>query len=96
MKIVKKNMKIIIFTAVKNRCILHGRVFVMPLTTLVAPIEMIVPYEKNHCKSKISGTFFKMINHLKKENYFLYVTHVTNQVKPIQTGQFKKGKRIKG
>ena len=30
MKIVKKNqLKIGIFTAVKNRCILHGRVFVM-------------------------------------------------------------------
>ena len=30
MKIVKKNqLKIVIFTAVKNRCILHGRVFVM-------------------------------------------------------------------
>ena len=30
MKIVKKkNPKIVIFTAVKNRCILHGRVFVM-------------------------------------------------------------------
>ena len=30
MKIVKKNqMKIIIFTAVKNRCILHGRVSVL-------------------------------------------------------------------
>ena len=30
MKIVKKNqMKIVFFTAVKNRCILHGRVFVM-------------------------------------------------------------------
>ena len=32
MKIVKKiQMKIFIFTAVKNRCILHGRVFVMAL-----------------------------------------------------------------
>ena len=30
MKIVKKiQLKIVIFTAVKNRCILHGRVFVM-------------------------------------------------------------------
>ena len=30
MKIVKKNqLKIVIFTEVKNRCILHGRVFVM-------------------------------------------------------------------
>ena len=30
MKIVKIfQMKIVIFTAVKNRCILHGRVFVM-------------------------------------------------------------------
>ena len=25
----KNQMKIVIFTAVKNRCILHGRVFVM-------------------------------------------------------------------
>ena len=32
MKIVKKfQMKIVIFTAVKNRCILHGRVFVMSI-----------------------------------------------------------------
>ena len=30
MKIVEKNqVKIVIFTAVKNRCILHGHVFVM-------------------------------------------------------------------
>ena len=30
MKIVKKfQLKIVIFTAVKNRCMLHGRVFVM-------------------------------------------------------------------
>ena len=30
MKIEKKNqLKIVIFTAVKNRCMLHGRVFVM-------------------------------------------------------------------
>ena len=30
MKIVKENQpKIVIFTAVKNRCMLHGRVFVM-------------------------------------------------------------------
>ena len=30
MKIVKKiQLKIVILTAVKNRCILHGRVFVM-------------------------------------------------------------------
>ena len=30
MKMVKRNqLKIFIFTAVKNRCILHGRVFVM-------------------------------------------------------------------
>ena len=30
MKIIKKiQLKIVIFTAVKNRCILHGRVFVM-------------------------------------------------------------------
>ena len=30
MKIVEKiKLKIVIFTAVKNRCILHGRVFVM-------------------------------------------------------------------
>ena len=31
MKIVEKIiLKIVIFTAVKNRCILHGRVFVLP------------------------------------------------------------------
>ena len=36
MKIVKKNqLKIVIFTAVKNPCILHGRVFVM----LIGPIK---------------------------------------------------------
>ena len=33
MKIVNNfQLKIVIFTAVKNRCILHGRVFVMPST----------------------------------------------------------------
>ena len=32
MKIVKTNsLKSVIFTAVKNRCILHGRVFVMDI-----------------------------------------------------------------
>ena len=35
MKIVKKNqLKIVIFTAVKNSCILHGRVFVMKQTKM--------------------------------------------------------------
>ena len=29
MKMIKKHTKIVIFTAVKNRCLLHGRVFVM-------------------------------------------------------------------
>ena len=35
MKIVRNiQLKIVIFTAVKNRCILHGRVFVMFMCTL--------------------------------------------------------------
>ena len=40
MKIVKKNqLKIIIFTAVKNFCILHGRVFVM--LTILDTIDLL-------------------------------------------------------
>ena len=36
MKIVKKSqLKIFIFTAMKNRCILHGRVFVMEMKAAV-------------------------------------------------------------
>ena len=39
MKIAKKNqLKIVIFTAVKNRCLLHGRVFVMS-TNLGSTVE---------------------------------------------------------
>ena len=53
MKIVKKiQPKIVIFTAVKNRCILHGRVFVMMLTSNTIPycitchIQIIVLLQK--------------------------------------------------
>ena len=35
MKIIKQfQLKIVIFTAVKNRCLLHGRVFVMTLSLM--------------------------------------------------------------
>ena len=45
MKIVKKNqLKIFIFTAVKNRCILHGRVLVMQVFQDEAQIEMIIGF----------------------------------------------------
>ena len=48
MKIVKKfQLKIVIFTAVKNRCILHGRVFVMPFSFL-APDHIQNAMEKVH------------------------------------------------
>ena len=41
MKIVKKiQLKIVIFTAVKNRCMLHGRVFVMPLLYYLLPDDL--------------------------------------------------------
>ena len=40
MKIVKKfQLKIVIFSAVKNRCILHGRVFVMCLENILADLK---------------------------------------------------------
>ena len=44
MKIVKKNqLKIVIFTAVKNRCMLHGHVFVMTSSsTSEAPVLKVV------------------------------------------------------
>ena len=31
-KVQKYQMKIVIFTAAKNHCMLHGRVFVMPIS----------------------------------------------------------------
>ena len=40
MKIVKKfKAKIVIFAAVKNRCILHGRVFVMVLAVNMGHLQ---------------------------------------------------------
>ena len=46
MKIVKKSQrKIVIFTAVKNRCILHGRVFVMKFN-----FEKKIADDKEACK----------------------------------------------
>ena len=43
MKKVKKNqLKIVIFTAVKNCCILHGRVFVMSFFQLRPPVWLIM------------------------------------------------------
>ena len=40
MKIFKKiHLKIVIFTAVRNRCILHGRVFVMVLVRNIVVIS---------------------------------------------------------
>ena len=52
MKIVKKiKLKVVIFTAVKNHCILHGRVFVMKLYKLVklfaSGIIMLTRYPKD-------------------------------------------------
>ena len=44
MKIIKKiQLKIVIFTAVKNHCILHGRVFIMllPLAVTVLILEIV-------------------------------------------------------
>ena len=42
MKIVKKNqLKIVIFTAVKNHCILHGRVFVMKILSILDLIQIL-------------------------------------------------------
>ena len=47
MKIVKTfQMKIVIFTAVNNRCMLHGRVFVMCLVLSIAKFTL-VPVEVN-------------------------------------------------
>ena len=43
MKIIKKNqLKIVNFTAVKNRCMLHGHVFVMKMSSceLMATLRM--------------------------------------------------------
>ena len=54
MKIDKKNqLQIVIFTALKNRCMLHGHVFVMKsskirITDLYRPIEIIYNYD-NDC-----------------------------------------------
>ena len=48
MKKVKTNqLKIVIFTAVKNRCILHGRVFVMCLNRAVAAQTCTILKRKN-------------------------------------------------
>ena len=54
MKIVKKfQMKIAIFTAMKNRCILHGRVFVM----IASVFSDICQYTKP-CYVKTAEHFF--------------------------------------
>ena len=60
MKIVKKiQMKIVIFTAVKNRCMLHRRVFVMALKhrlwVLVEAVPTCIhnPYFEQQKKRKI-------------------------------------------
>ena len=42
--------KIVIFTAVKNRCMLHGRVFVMR-QRLTAHDQTQIKYTKNKCMS---------------------------------------------
>ena len=46
MKIVKKfQIKIVIFTVVKNRCILHGRVFVMCFLVCVSEFDILYSFE---------------------------------------------------
>ena len=50
MKIVKKKnqLKIVIFTAVKNRCISHGRVFVMWFCFVI--YIKVISLETPHCE----------------------------------------------
>ena len=51
MKIVKKfQLKIVIFTAVKNRCILHGRVFVMVKSKQY--LELVLPVLQTNMENK--------------------------------------------
>ena len=46
MKILKKiQLKIVIFTAVKNCCLLHGRVFVMIRNILTTTTAYVVPLD---------------------------------------------------
>ena len=53
MKIVKIiQMKIVIFTAVKNRCMLHGRVFVMRNPPARNPREGVVQYQNKERKNR--------------------------------------------
>ena len=48
MKIIKKNQpKIVIFTAVKNRCLLHGRVFVMNIEEVPQNIVNVIKHNLN-------------------------------------------------
>ena len=57
MKILKKiQLKIVIFTAVKNRCILHGRVFVMFIQALME-VRIIWKYEKSETTEKTYSRF---------------------------------------
>ena len=79
MKIAQKNqLKIIIFTAMKNGCMLHGHVFVM---TGLKTKYMYVGPDKTHC---ILGNFacliFFKINFLKK--FFLEYHRNVKQFRP--------------
>ena len=54
----KNQLKIVIFTSVKNRCILHGRVFVMDILSFLLAL---VPVQPGLCRTWPRGykTFFQ-------------------------------------
>ena len=55
-------MKIVIFTTVKNRCILHGRVFVMPIVVSCARISRVWVCER--FQKRFSLKFAKFQTHI--------------------------------
>ena len=68
MKIVKKNtLKIGIFTAVKNRCILHGRVFVMSSKALVTRMLQLLC---NHLATKKIQNLKQAVNVAESSSLF--------------------------
>ena len=70
-------MKIVIFTPVKNRCMLHGRVFTMNFTVImkIANVELAKGKENN-----VKPNNFIIIT-CRKDSLFMYDMFVYKQIK---------------
>ena len=76
MNIIKKfQLKIVIFSAVKNRCILHGRVFVM--------LQCLCRYNMSKTDS-----FDEVLHHLLHNIYDCHLDHLENLILEGVTNAF--------